>query len=417
MQRLIEWLKSLFKKKSDPIADPIKSEPVREQPTPSPKEPDPVPEREQITVDDVRREMVANAMADVGKVEKGGNNRGEIQDRSNEYVGVPLGTPNCASSICYRVLKATADHFGWSNVPIKTASSQLMYSRAPAKYRAAGKLLRGMVAILQKRNSPELGHATLVAENQSTIVPVFKTVEWNTNDLGSRDGDGCWAKTRTKLGNPIMRYRGAIDYAQWLFDLNVAQEKPTKGSTPYVVQLGYKREWSKTLTLPASGKFFCESHYANRSETFAGRLFPANVHEGIEAHLDRSRVILKESYGLEPDVKLYDNPWEREWTPPEGGKAGQTARGDTKPTEKEELWQGNMMFAPGTIPKIGSRFVIRNPITKRACVIQMGYEVGPRDERLLGGVTPEVQWYLGANNSTVLELHKVDDSTPLGPVC
>lgn len=192
----------------------------------------------------------------------------------------------------------------------------------------------------------------------------------------------------------------------------------------YNVRLAFNSKerpsWSKTVFLPARGKFVTESHYATTADYFpGGRKFPETQSEGISDHLGRSLAIL---HGWFPKVTLDEvyppsQSWTRVWTPPENGKAGQGSVGELKPTITEEIWQGNMMWAAGQKPNAGTKFLIENPANGKSCVIQMGYETGPGSQDFLGGVTREVHWYLGASNSTDLILHKVlDEGAALGPV-
>lgn len=176
------------------------------------------------------------------------------------------------------------------------------------------------------------------------------------------------------------------------------------------------------IDLPASGKFVEESHYATKDETFGveKRLFPKEGREEIERHLKRSCELLFNLYKIGDNLncsEIYKNSWERCWTPSENGKVGQGARGDFKPDPVSELWQGNMMFASGQLPKLGTKYIVTNPSNGKKVVINMGYEIGPGDKSFLGGVTTEVHYVLKAQNSTILKLGKAaDQSLPYGPI-
>lgn len=175
-------------------------------------------------------------------------------------------------------------------------------------------------------------------------------------------------------------------------------------------------KWAKTITLPAVGRFVCESHYATSADMYGSRLFPNSISEGIGEHLQRSLAVLKL---YEPSVsaaEVYNASWKNQWTPPENGKAGQGSVGDKKPSIAEEIWQGNMMWASnGDKPKPGTKFLVE--ANGRKCVIQMGYETGPGEESFLGGLVPEVHWYLKTNNSSMIKLsYLADQKIPLGPV-
>lgn len=171
-------------------------------------------------------------------------------------------------------------------------------------------------------------------------------------------------------------------------------------------------KWEKTLTTPITGKFCTEAHYATTSDSFGGKLFPSSQSEGITIHLARSA----ERLNADPN-SIYDASYKRVWTPPEGGKAGQGSVGDLKPSVEEEMWQGNMMWADGYKPRPGTKFLVTNPKNKKACVIQMGYETGPADQKYVGGLVSEVHWYLESNDETNLILERpVDQTISLGPL-
>lgn len=192
-------------------------------------------------------------------------------------------------------------------------------------------------------------------------------------------------------------------------------------TAPMTIKLAYNGtlktgKWAKTITLPAVGRFVCESHYATTADMFGSRLFPNSVSEEIAEHLHRSIVELRK---YEPNVAttdVFNASWKNQWTPPENGKAGQGAVGGKKPSVIEEMWQGNMMWASSAAkPKPGTKFLVE--ANGRKCVIQMGYETGPGEESFLGGLVPEVHWYLRTNNSSLIKLsYLADQTTPLGPV-
>lgn len=171
------------------------------------------------------------------------------------------------------------------------------------------------------------------------------------------------------------------------------------------------------VTLPATGKFVCESHYAIKGVTYNGRTFPSSANAQIDSHLNDSISALKKWFPNVTKEEIYNNSWERQWTPANDGGAnndyGQGSLGDDKPSVDEEIWQGNMYFVKN--PGKNERFLITNPKNGKKCVIQMAYEQGPGSTAFLGGVVPEVQWCLDADNSTQLKLEKVADLTPLGP--
>lgn len=161
-----------------------------------------------------------------------------------------------------------------------------------------------------------------------------------------------------------------------------------------------------------------ESHLTTTSDVFpSGRLFANHGTEGIDAHLLRSCTLLKK---WRPDLttctSVYNASYKKVWTPAESGKIGQGSVGNLRPSPLEEMFSGNMYWTSTTKPKPGTKFLARSPSGKRV-VFVMGYETGPRDPKLLGGLQPEVHFLLGTDGSSQIEIGRLkDQSLPLGPV-
>jgi len=179
------------------------------------------------------------------------------------------------------------------------------------------------------------------------------------------------------------------------------------------VKRAYRGQWADELKLPASGKWFVESHLATSGEKFAGRSFPNSTTELIEKHLDDSAAIM----GVAKDT-LYPAKWGwvRTWTPPEGGKAGQGSRGELKPSALEEMFVFNMMFAPGTQPPAGQKWLIS--VGDVHVVVVGGYEIGPSAQDRMGGLQVEAAYLLGIHSGGSAKLHGplVDQSLKPGKV-
>lgn len=170
-------------------------------------------------------------------------------------------------------------------------------------------------------------------------------------------------------------------------------------------------KWGSTK-LPKTGTFVLESHLATKEDKFGTRLFPRNTTEDIQAHLDRACAELKK---LGADCsKVYATKYHKEWTPPEGGKAGQGSVGDTKPTVIEEMWTCNMMWTKA--PKAGTKFLAT--YKGKSVVVVMGYETGPGSSKWLGGCQGEVLWALGADDTSQITLMGTlkDQGIPAGPI-
>jgi len=171
------------------------------------------------------------------------------------------------------------------------------------------------------------------------------------------------------------------------------------------------------VKLPATGAFVLESHLATKEDKFpGGRLFPKNVSENIQAHTTKSCLELKKLNKTIECTNVYASKYMKEWTPPEGGKAGQGSVGDVKPSVVEEMWSGNMMWAAGKKPAPGTRFLAS--FQGKSVVVIVGYETGPGDASLLGGLQGEVLWYLGAKSQKdLVTIGWLKDQTlPPGPI-
>lgn len=182
---------------------------------------------------------------------------------------------------------------------------------------------------------------------------------------------------------------------------------------PYTMKLGNSK-WQKDVVLPVSGKWVLESSLATKEDVFPdNRLFPKDSFELIQAHLDRSCVEMKKMGFKSCDI--HQNYYVKQWTPPEGGKAGQAATGNLRPSVVEELMTCNMMWRSGAKPKPGTKFLITRG--SFSVVICMGYEVGPGSEDWLGGCQGEVFSALGGTSDRVMKIGYLKDQTlPYGPV-
>lgn len=176
------------------------------------------------------------------------------------------------------------------------------------------------------------------------------------------------------------------------------------------------------IKLPAKGKLVLESHLATNLDKFSTGSFPSESYQEMKQHLDRSCEYLKSmplNKNLSLSMKLdcsdvYNNRYVKQWTPPEGGRAGQGSTG-VKPPVDCEAWTMNMYWTGASRPKAGTRFIIR--YGDKAVVACAGYETGPGDAKYVGGAQGEVFWALEINNTTIIEIGRaVDQSLHLGPL-
>lgn len=142
----------------------------------------------------------------LGKRETNGKNRSQVIDTLNKWVGVPLGSPYCATTLSY-CLDQCAKVNGDESPKPKTASSyqfrkwfenkgQLSWS-ADDLLRWAGAFggwtnpdLHGHVFLIEKRYT-----AWWSLKNRNRVV-ALGTLEANTGPDGGRDGDGFYRRKR-----------------------------------------------------------------------------------------------------------------------------------------------------------------------------------------------------------------------------
>ena len=173
----------------------------------------------------------------------------------------------------------------------------------------------------------------------------------------------------------------------------------------------------RTVTLPAAGVWTLESHLATTDDLFpARRSFPKTLRENISAHIANSCDLLRKVLPGADCGEVYKSREDKQWTPPENGKAGQGALGGVRPSKEEELWIFNMMWAGDSMPKAGTKFLAS--YKGKSVVVVGGYERGPSSKRFLGGFQREVLWALGAeNDSSEITLSALlDQGLPPGPV-
>jgi len=177
--------------------------------------------------------------------------------------------------------------------------------------------------------------------------------------------------------------------------------------------------WQREIELPAKGQFAQESHYVTTNDRFNNeRLFANAVTENIDRHLLVGYHIYKEFDPAITQAALYEETWEKEWTPAESGSIGQGSIGERQKSllyPETELWLMTMMWAKGERPEVGTKYVVW--ANGKAVVVVAGFETGPRYERYLGGLTPEVHHWLGTDAYSEINVAYLKDQTlAAGPI-
>lgn len=170
------------------------------------------------SVEVIREGIVFCFALNDGQRETHGKNRSPVIDSILKRVSSSMGNPYCAAAI-WCALDDACKELSLTNPVKPTASSQSLFTSAPSQYQKQehGKKSDGF--ILRSRNDPSRGHAGLLRDNQTNL-KTFPTIEANTNAEGSRDGDGWYKKTRSVDGDASKSFRGFVDFAQWIWDVN-----------------------------------------------------------------------------------------------------------------------------------------------------------------------------------------------------
>ena len=183
--------------------------------------PENVPTPKVLTLND---KLVDLCKEDIGQRETNGNNRSKLIDEINTAAGVDLGSPYCIAGILYRGVFRLCKINGLK-MPINIeASTQEFWRNVPSKYKRLKGVnaKKGDIGIMQSRSDSSKGHAYLIIEDESDKQ---KTLEYNTDPSGGRDGDGVWIRERSQSGDLAKKYLGAVDICQWIRDLNKYQEE------------------------------------------------------------------------------------------------------------------------------------------------------------------------------------------------
>ena len=178
------------------------------------------------------------------------------------------------------------------------------------------------------------------------------------------------------------------------------------------------KSWSKTITLPTSGIFTEEAHYATQTDKFPGDGFPSTQAQNIQEHLNRSLSYYKSFDPAATFKTLYRYKFTKLWTPEEGGHFGQGSVGSNPQlmnlSAADELWMLNMMWGNGQRPRVNTKFLLS--ANGKNVVVIAGYETGPAQSKFIGGVTGEVhRWLITGPNSTINISLLADQSVSTGP--
>jgi hypothetical protein len=141
-----------------------------------------------VSLIDIRDKAAQLALAQVGVREHGGHNRGDQVEEYLAAVNLPPGQPWCCAGViwCYR--EATIRAGGGIEMPLpRTGKCARLWARTPAHWKSDHPTVHAIYIHLEDPDDPEsIGHCGIVTAYTERSL---EGVEFNTNAVGSRNGD------------------------------------------------------------------------------------------------------------------------------------------------------------------------------------------------------------------------------------
>lgn len=167
--------------------------------------------------------LLTEARATLGTKEEGGKNRGHQIDLWNRDAGAAIGSPWCASWV-YGQFKVACAVFGVPNPCPLTAGALKMWHLAPESARRPLPA-PGDVFVLDTGDPGGFGHVGLV-EAVSPDNNTLTTLEGNTNEEGSRDGNAVARHTWKPYSGKRGRLVGFLSFEPIEVDANGLPPSP-----------------------------------------------------------------------------------------------------------------------------------------------------------------------------------------------
>jgi len=175
----------------------------------------------------IDREFIARALIEeankyVGHTENiGQNNRSSFIDSVNRFMGVPIGSPYCQSSL-YFIANEVCRRYSLKNPLPKTAGARDAWNKSVNYRRKIANAEAGDFVYWVSKTDRLKGHAGLYLTHGTN--KDFLTIEFNTDSDGGRDGNGVWNRTRLESGSSKLDVLGAVDVAQWIIDATTQRD-------------------------------------------------------------------------------------------------------------------------------------------------------------------------------------------------
>jgi hypothetical protein len=189
------------------------------------------------------------------------------------------------------------------------------------------------------------------------------------------------------------------------FHVDIGFYVPSRGDCSMEVgEMARVGDGGNHLAMPATGPVVREAHLVTQEEP--------------EPYPSTSTDELSEHYALSQSRTGFVMHRAEPWAPLEGGDFYGCGIGSPSLFPVlDEAWYVNMYWTPAARPPRGTRMIVRKPGTSRAVVVSAGFETGPGDLSMIGGVPEETHFYLGGDPTWTFGI-AVDQSLPLGPrVC
>lgn len=170
----------------------------------------------------LRNRFVELISRDINLRETYGKNRHYVIDNINIRMKLPLGSSYCLSGLLIRGLDDLCKELNLYNPIRMVGSTQKWFDLCMGPYMSLNfnSPKKADICILQKLSNTSAGHAYALTEDAGLDSPVHKTAEYNTNKLGSDDGEGFYFLSRNWNDFKTMRYRGSVDVIKWVMEVN-----------------------------------------------------------------------------------------------------------------------------------------------------------------------------------------------------
>ena len=154
-----------------------------------------------------------------------------------------------------------------------------------------------------------------------------------------------------------------------------------------------------SIPMPVTAGTAAEAHLVTDHDRslYGSSWWPSTMKDKIDAHKAHTDSLFGNGTSAGSD-----------WCPAEGGHIGQGSAANQVPAEAE-AWYINMYWK--SRPKMGTRFLVIDPLSGKTVVAAGGYETGPGSCTHMGGAVYEIHHYFGTGHNSVLTFGKLKDAS------